>query len=50
MSPQQLSAGAFLLAGAVFFFIGLRSEPRQTVWIVLGVVFLILALARLRRR
>jgi uncharacterized membrane protein HdeD (DUF308 family) len=50
MNLRYLSAGAFLFAGAMFLFIGLRSEPRQTVWIILGVVFLILGSSRLAGR
>ena len=50
MNLQHLAAGAFLFAGAVFLLIGLRSEPRQTVWIVLGAVFLIFGVSRLAGR
>jgi drug/metabolite transporter (DMT)-like permease len=50
MNLRYLSAGAFIFAGAVFLFTGLRSEPRQTVSVILGVVFLILGSAHLTGR
>ena len=49
MDRRQLGAALFLFAGAVFLFIGLRSEPRQSVWLILGPVFLVLGLVRLTR-
>jgi hypothetical protein len=55
LSPEQpvkrtsLAAATFLFAGALFLFIGLRSEPRQTAWLVMGIVMLVLGLARLAR-
>ena len=50
MNLRYLSAAAFFFAGIVFLFIGLRSDPRQTIWIILGAVFLILGSARLSGR
>lgn len=47
MNRHYLSAALFIFAGAVFLYIGLRAEPRQTTWIILGPVFLILGLMRL---
>ena len=49
MSLQRLSAILFYLAASVFLFVGLRGDPRQTAFIVLGVVVLVLGGARLRR-
>lgn len=49
MDRRYIGAALFLFAGAVFLFIGLRSEPRQTIWIILGLLFLVLGLARLAR-
>jgi hypothetical protein len=50
VNVRYVSAGAFIFAGAVFLFIGLRSEPRQTVMVILGVVWLILGSAHLTGR
>jgi hypothetical protein len=49
LNRRLLSALLFLLSGAVFLYLGLRSEPRQTVWLILGPVFLVFGLARLAR-
>lgn len=49
MNRRDPSAAPLLFAGAVFLFIGLRGEPRQAVWVVLGSVFLAFGLARLVR-
>ena len=49
MNLRVASAALLLVAAALFFVIGFRSVPRNTTYVVLGVVFAILALARFRR-
>lgn len=53
MNRHYVTAALYIISGGVFLFIGLRSEPRQTAWVILGPVFLVLGLLRLmgaRRR
>ena len=47
MNRQHVGAALFLFSGAVFLFIGLRSEPRQTIWVIFGLIFVVLGLTRL---
>jgi hypothetical protein len=49
MSKQRLSAMGFFFAAAVFFFVGVRAEPRHMGLTVLGIVFLVLGIGALRR-
>jgi quinol-cytochrome oxidoreductase complex cytochrome b subunit len=49
LNRRYLPAALFLLSSAISLFIGFRSEPRETVWIVFGLVFLVFGLARLSR-
>jgi drug/metabolite transporter (DMT)-like permease len=49
MNARILAGSLMLFAGIVFLVIGFRSQPQNTTYIVLGVVFAILAAARLRR-
>ena len=48
MTRQRLSGLAFVLAAAAFFAVSVTNE-RRGVWVALGVVFLVLGIARLGR-
>ena len=49
MNARMISVAAFLIAAVVFLYIGMANVPRNNTYIVLGIVFGILALARYRR-
>lgn len=49
MRVDQLAGPLMLVAAALFFGIALTGPARQPVYITLGVVFLILAIGRIRR-
>ena len=49
MTTRLLPALAMLLAAIVFLIVGFRDVPRNNTYVVLGVVFTILAAVRFRR-
>jgi len=49
MRGQQISALLLIVAGALFFWLAFSGPTRQPVYSALGVVFLLLAVARIRR-
>ena len=49
MNARLISVAAFVLAAVVFLYIGMADAPRNNTYIVLGIVFGILALVRYRR-
>ena len=49
MKPHLLAAFAMLFAAVTFGFIGYRAVPRNNTYVILGVVFAILAAVRFRR-
>ncbi len=49
MKYPRLPAMLFMVASGLFLSVGLRSNPRNSAFIVLGIVFFILGLAALRR-
>ena len=49
MRVQQLAAPLMLVAAALFFIVAFSGPTRQPVYVALGVVFLVLDIARIRR-
>jgi hypothetical protein len=49
MRVQQLAAPLMLVAAALFFIVAFTGPTRQPVYVTLGVVFLFLGIARVRR-
>jgi hypothetical protein len=49
MNQRLIGAVLLFFAAGVFVGIGVRGEPRNATYIVIGIVFLVLALARVRR-
>ena len=49
MNARLVSVAAFVFAAVVFLYIGMADAPRNNTYIVLGIVFGILALVRYRR-
>ena len=49
MNQRLIGALLLFFAAGVFVGIGVRSEPRNATHMVIGIVFLVLALARGRR-
>ena len=48
MNPRLVSAALFGASAFLFFVVGFRSDPRNTTFVVLGVVFALFALIRYR--
>ena len=49
MNARFFPAYALIFAAIVFLIVGFRAEPRNNTYVILGVVFAILAAARFRR-
>ena len=49
MKPTRIAAILWLVAGLVFLFLAVGSEPQNNTYLALGVVFVILGSALLQR-
>lgn len=48
MNPKRLAGIINLIAAVIFLVVGVTSQPRKTFYIVIGVVFLLIGILRLR--
>ena len=49
MNRRQLPGYVFLVVAIVFGFLGLRTVPRNTTYLAIGIAFAVIALTQFRR-